>query len=58
MGGKFLTFTDVFDACVPIAADISSAFAWKITFDMFTDSKQDFDVIARGKAPTKKTTSD
>lgn len=54
MGGELYAFTDAFDAVATIAIDLSHAFRRKIPVRMFTDSKQVFDVITRGKRPTEK----
>lgn len=54
MGRKLYAFTDAFDASVTLATDLSVASAQRVPIQMFTGSKQVFDLITRGKRPTEK----
>lgn len=54
MGGELHAFTDAFNADIVLAVDLSRAVERKLPIQMFTDSKQVFDVITRGKSPTEK----
>lgn len=54
VGGKLYAFTKAFDTSFTIAADVTRIFQRNISVRMYTDSKQVFDVITRGKRPAKK----
>lgn len=54
MGGELYAFTDAFDISRTLSIDVSKAIGKPILLRMFTDSKQVFDVITRGKRPTER----
>lgn len=54
MRDEVYAFTDEFDTVYNLSVDVSRAFGKKIPVNMFTDSKQFFDIITRGTRPTKK----
>lgn len=54
MGGELYIFTEAFDAGFTLVNDIRTALAQFVPLRIFTDSKQVFDVITRGKRPTER----
>lgn len=54
MGGELYALTDAFDISRTLSIDVSKAIGKPVSLHMFTDSKQVFDVITRGKRPTKR----
>lgn len=56
MRSKLYAFMNVLDAAMTISKSLTSAFGIKISINKFTDSKQVFDVITRGKRPTEEKT--
>jgi len=54
MGGELYAFTDAFDAAYTLLLDVQKALGRKVTLNMFTDSKQVFDIVTRGKRPTER----
>lgn len=51
--GELYAFIDAFNAGISIISDLCTAFGRNTTLQMFTDSKQVFDVIMRGRRPAK-----
>lgn len=51
---ELYALTDVFDFVTVISADSTQIFGKLISVCIFTNSKQAFDIITRGKKPTKK----
>lgn len=54
MGGELYAFTDAFDISRTLLIDVRNAIRKPILLHMFTDSKQVFDVVTRGKRPTER----
>lgn len=50
-GGELYAFTDAFGIFAMIAVDLTRAYEKRIRGQMFTDFKQIFGVITRGKRP-------
>lgn len=53
MGGKLYAFTNTFDTGYALSSDQSHILSPKPNLDMFTDSKQNFEVMTCGKYPAK-----
>lgn len=54
MGGELYAFTDAFDAAFILVQDLRRGMNQDIPIFMFTDSKQVFDIMTRGKRPMEK----
>lgn len=54
MGGEVCAFMDAFDSVFTLAADLELIYARKLHIYMFTDSKQLFDAMIKGKRTQEK----